>query len=128
MADRTRELAICQAEQLSPASAGNRRELANPQLPFVIFLRTAGASSSAVVRREPRERDELVPRTDVSATVEAQRVERDQERELLGILGPSRDAGVKDSRFDRGDLLCVVAGEQRAQPPDLLALLHSRSS
>jgi hypothetical protein len=85
------------------------------------------AASSAVVRGEPRERDELVPRTDVSATVEAQHGEPDRERALLGILGPSRDAGLTDSRFDPGDLLRVVAGEQRAQLPDLLALAHGTS-
>jgi hypothetical protein len=43
---------------------------------------------------------------------------------LLGILGPSCGAGVTDSRFDRGDLLRVVTGEQRAELPDLLVLAH----
>jgi hypothetical protein len=50
--------------------------------------------------------------------------ERDRERALLRVLGPSRDAGGANSLLDRRDLLCVVAGEQRAQPPDLLAAVR----
>jgi hypothetical protein len=58
------------------------------------------------------------------AMPESENVEHDRERCRLGVLGASSDAGGADSGFDRGDLVLVVPGEQRAQPPDFLAIVR----
>jgi hypothetical protein len=56
----------------------------------------------------------------IAAMAKPEHVERDRERLLLGLLGSGGDAGGADPGLDRGDLLGVVLGEQRAQPPNVL--------
>jgi hypothetical protein len=56
----------------------------------------------------------------IAAMAKPEHVERDRERRLLGLFGSGGDAGDADPGLDRGDLLGVVLGEQRAQPPNVL--------
>jgi hypothetical protein len=56
----------------------------------------------------------------IAAMAKPEHVERDRERRLLGLFGSGGDAGGADPGLDRGDLLGVVLGEQRAQPPNVL--------